>query len=196
MSEFVSLYPERDPYTLAATVHHDKPGPQKRFGGHWTDFGTITVQFVRVYDVGPVHNIGFNNGYDKDADLDGLTIRAQYESKARPSDWPGSRVYGWDIWYQDCYSVELKRAEAMVKRLRSINAKMDKLEQQFGRPATFGAYVLRVCQIVGAKLFADVSDDNWSWEHPYWNPVNADSMVWVIDNMRPREVDERAESVA
>jgi len=192
--KYAGFYPDRNPYRLAAIIHHDKPGPQKRFGGHWSDWGTITVHFARVYDNGPTHNITF--GHDKDGDLDALVIRAQYNVKPDSYDSPLSRVYGWGVYYQDCYSVELDRATAMVKRLTRINARMAKLEQQYGRPATFGAYVLRICEIVGARLWADSSADGWSWEFPYWQQVNCDSMVWVIDNMRPREADERAESVA
>lgn len=54
--------------------------------------------------------------------------------------------YGWDIEYRQPYNVDLQRAEEMVKALRIVQRKMNRIHQLIGRPATFGQYLARAAQ--------------------------------------------------
>lgn len=50
-------------------------------------------------------------------------------------------------------SVDLRRAEMMVRVLRRVSKAMDRLNDQFGYATTFGAYILRAAKALGIKRF-------------------------------------------
>lgn len=54
--------------------------------------------------------------------------------------------YGWSVEYREPYTVDLQRAEQMVKALRQIGRRQDKVHELIGRPATFGQYLARAAQ--------------------------------------------------
>jgi hypothetical protein len=74
----------------------------------------------------------------------------------------GQPSYGWRVEYGDVCTVDEREAEQMLKALRRINRGVDKLRDQFGSPATFGAYVLRVAKAMGVKrlVFPSVHEEN------------------------------------
>lgn len=63
---------------------------------------------------------------------------------------PDRRLYGWDLEYREVYSVNAHRAERMAKTLDTIARRMQKTAQTFGAPSTFGAYLARVADAIGA----------------------------------------------
>lgn len=81
------------------------------------------------------------------SEFDGLMVNST-SNRTMPS----SLSYGWDVEYQ-VYSVDLRRAETMVRLLRRVNKAMDRLNDQFGYAATFGAYTLRAAKALRVKRF-------------------------------------------
>ena len=83
---------------------------------------------------------------DEELPLADLTIEALVN--AEHADLGAS--YGWSIDYSDVYHVDLRRADAMAKLLKTIGKRMDKSSAQYGRPATFGAFVAHAARAIGA----------------------------------------------
>ncbi len=81
-------------------------------------------------------------------DLDDLVLSGQGES-----NYPQSGCYGWDVEYRSVFSVDLPRAQGMVKVLAKLKRKLDKMNMELGYSATFPAYVLRVALALGIKKF-------------------------------------------
>lgn len=84
------------------------------------------------------------------------------DSQGRDSDEP-RHLYGWDYEYKDCYSVDTRRAGEMYKTLQAIEKRTAALEAKYGRPATFGAYVARIANAIGADtiVFVETPDTGW-----------------------------------
>lgn len=59
--------------------------------------------------------------------------------------------YGYELEYHQPYRVNLRQLEFMVKFMRKVNAKLTKLEEQWGRPEDLAAYCARAVQVVGGK---------------------------------------------
>jgi len=59
-------------------------------------------------------------------------------------------LYGFDCRYHDVYTIDRTTAEAMGKTLRAIDTRLDKLAAKYGAPATFGQYLARVAEAIGA----------------------------------------------
>lgn len=78
--------------------------------------------------------------------LDHLRVTSQ----GNDSDGARRRLYGWEVEYRDVYTVDRREAARMHKTLTAVERKLDALNDRYGRPATFGAYLLRVAAALGA----------------------------------------------
>src|SRR5207244_4793347 len=70
----------------------------------------------------------------------------------------------WNALYRDVSSVNASEAATMQKTFAKLERGMAKAESDYGRPATFGAYVQRVAKVLGIKQigFYPPSDDMWA----------------------------------
>lgn len=59
-------------------------------------------------------------------------------------------LYGWEVEYRDLFSIDLRKAQQMAKTLATIEKRIDALNEKYGRPGTFGTYLLRVADAIGA----------------------------------------------
>ena len=98
----------------------------------WGDGATITLSPVALN--GKVRL--FTEGAFEDLRCQGMISR----------DW--DYAYGVSLAYGKPYTVDLGRAESMVKTLRGIQAKLDKLEVKFGH-TDFPGYAARLCDSMG-----------------------------------------------
>ncbi len=62
-------------------------------------------------------------------------------------------AYAWHVGYHQPYSVDLDRARVMVATLGRVERRLVQLSGQFGRPESFGAYLLRVATVLKASRF-------------------------------------------
>lgn len=70
-------------------------------------------------------------------DLEGLRITSQ------GNDFPSNgqrELYAWEVEYCEVYRVSARRIRQMCQTLVAIERRMDKLEERYGRPASFGAF--------------------------------------------------------
>lgn len=79
--------------------------------------------------------------------LGNLRVTSQGNQDASPR-----RLYGFDVEYRDVFAIDRRSAERMAKTLKTIETRMAKLADKFGHPATFGQYLARVANAIGAKF--------------------------------------------
>lgn len=99
---------------------------------------------------GEVLNPQFDNygtAYERSVgDFDSLVVSAQRDAMESEHFLPW---YGFGVEFDKFGGVKLKRAESMVKVLRKIERKLDKLQEDFGYPADFSTYLIRVANALG-----------------------------------------------
>jgi len=131
---------------------------------------------VRITDDSQLR--GVSDDYSGRRVLECLEIRAQLD-RGYAAEGKGS--YGWSIEYRQPFSVSLHDAERMTATLRGVAVKLAKLDDKYGPPATFGAYVARVGDALGINEFviprspeADVRmGDSWRVGNA------ADAVAWL-----------------
>lgn len=96
---------------------------------------------------------------DRDADYGGLLLdNLRASSQGCSSDTPRN-LYGFTVDYRDVYSCDRHYAEGMAKTLKTIERRMAKLADQYGRPVTFGQYLARLAAAVKATAFVFTERD-------------------------------------
>jgi len=105
------------------------------------------------------------NDHDDRADYNGLHLYDLQVQSQGCSDDETRHLYGFETEYRNVFSVDTRRAIAMAKTLQTIDKRQEKLNEQYGRPATFGAYLARIAQIIGADCF--IRPDGPQYGHAY-----------------------------
>lgn len=109
----------------------------------------IRAEPVVVYENGCVRNVSWERLGDAENTqgcLEKLRISCQGNAEQR-----GRGVYAWEVEYDEVRWLRLQQAKAIVKTLETIDRKMAKAEREWGPPATYGQFVLRVAKAIGAK---------------------------------------------
>jgi hypothetical protein len=78
--------------------------------------------------------------------LQNLMVTSQLDSKSTLS-------YGWQVRYHDVYAVDERMARHMAQTLTTIRKRMEHATAKYGRPTTYGQFVARVAQAIGATAF-------------------------------------------
>lgn len=107
----------------------------------------INLSLCYLTEAGELRNFVSSGSLAEDP-YDGLRITALADANADLGD-----TYGWRAEYRDIFSVDLHRAESMVKTLRKITRGMEKLNAELGYPETFASYAARVAKVLGVKKF-------------------------------------------
>jgi hypothetical protein len=120
-----------------------------------------------------------------------LRIRCQGDSDSRTRAADREQVYGFTVDYQDQYSVDVRKAERMYKTLKTIATKMEKIQEARGYVRSFGEYIGRVAEAIGAKGIGidhgrahnRVSGQRYQWQTigEGINSTNALIWRWVED---------------
>lgn len=106
-----------------------------------------------------------------------LQVHAQLTTYKQRVDRPF--FYGYGYSYRGMYDVDLRRAEVMVKTLRQIGKRMEKLEQTFGYPQDLGAFMTHLTRAIGSDASHPFGyaaearrpghtydDSSWRWLNP------------------------------
>jgi hypothetical protein len=130
-----------------------------------------------------------------DDPLDDLTISA-YLDPERPDDNGRALTWGWGIEYRDLHSVDERRAAVMLATLRRIRAAMDRTAARYGRPVTFGAYLLHAAAALRIDRYTyrtdpDAPNPDATYSAVDWTTTNAaGAETWTLGAarraMRPR----------
>lgn len=101
------------------------------------------------YEIGHPYSFRFFDEYthSDECQLAGLVVDAQGDIK---EDTP---LYAERLHYRDPHSVELRRAEWMVKCLRRIDRRLDSMYQEFGPPGNYTQHLVRVASILKSNGF-------------------------------------------
>lgn len=71
-------------------------------------------------------------------------------SQGNDSDGAAARLYGYDVHYHTT-RVERRDAERMAKTFARLDKALDKLRATRGHASTYGEYVARIAEVLGAK---------------------------------------------
>ena len=85
-------------------------------------------------------------------------------------------LYAWSFEYHDAYTVDLPRAEIMVKTLRDIRRKMDKVDARLGSADRFATYVMRVALALDISKFVVLSGTTYD---DYRVLDNGSAIYWI-----------------
>ncbi len=94
---------------------------------------------------------------------DGLVIDCQIDPTCGKGD-KHYHSYGWEVAYREQYSVNLEKAQVIVKALSKIGAALKRKHDREGAPVTFGQYMVRVLTVmgVGHAVIVNYRDRNLS----------------------------------
>jgi hypothetical protein len=94
---------------------------------------------------------------DHPLELADLAARCQIDGRM------GSESYGWSVQYRNLYSVDLGSANRILKTLRTIDRRMDKMIEREGQPQSFGQFVNRFMRAIGASIIVDSAKNETQW---------------------------------
>ena len=73
--------------------------------------------------------------------------------------------YAWEASYKNTHHVDLAQAEKMVKTLRSINRKYEKLTSTLGEPESFGSYIVYIANSLKIKTVTFYREERSSYDN-------------------------------
>jgi hypothetical protein len=130
---------------LAFLLHADDDRNAGRSIPGFTTNLILRAELVHLTSDGDLRNI---------LDSDNLGLASlQVRGQANLDDTAQGRSYGWSYAYEQPYSVDLRRARAMATTLGRLQTRLEKLTARYGHPESFGAYVLRVAEVLGVRRF-------------------------------------------
>lgn len=115
------------------------------------------------------------------AHLANLCIKAQRNiGPDRDHDW-----YGFALEYREVFSAGLAELEMMTKGLRSIRRKLDKLDEQFGRPQDLVTFCARVAVAIGCTDRSPFGQwcDEITFDGTHYKWTDADGLRYALDKI-------------
>lgn len=156
MSEKVKYNEDREGRPVMAFMRHELPDYNR-------DFGHITFTFIAPRDNEPY---GVGSGHP----LDDLEVSCQYDEKSP------EKLYAFSVEYRS-YSVNLDWARVIVKTLEKIEKAMQKLETEWGQPADYGAWVIRVMRVLGIEKVMYQFSGHYGKEYRTWSVTD---VSWLV----------------
>lgn len=136
-------------------LYHDKP---KSYRSEWDCYGHFNIYLVREDENGKTRNFS-SSGWEISG-YASLCVSGQYHVK----NGEVSEIYGSKIEYREPLSVDLERAELMLKTLKGIHKRMDKIADEWGLAKDFyilTAYFLKAVGAAGWKTSRDRSESSY-----------------------------------
>lgn len=140
-----------------------------------TEYGIRRIRAIPGFDTRDGFVTPMFTPYDEDTHLTDFEVTA-YLDHHHDEAWGQAHQF-------TPHTVDLRRAEALVRVLRKVERGMDKAHQQFGHPTTFHTYLLQVAYALRIKRFLVRKDDG----QPYPNGMHylthtAPSIAyWIAD---------------
>ena len=75
------------------------------------------------------------------------------------------RLYGFAVEYRNVGSVDQRAAERMATTLKTIDKRMEALDETFGRPSGFGQYLARVAAAIKCETFVFKQGASRGWSY-------------------------------
>lgn len=94
-------------------------------------------------------------------------------------------LYGFEVRYRDVYTVDQWKAKRMYDTLRTIGTRLEKLDAKYGSAATFGAYLARVAEAIGADAFVFPAgrQRGWSYSENEQRIEDIRQGIYAVDGM-------------
>lgn len=127
----------------------------------------------------------FSGSYADESALADLGVSAQSTTSNSYSD-AGGTFYGYGADYLSPYRVDQARAEMMVKTLRSVTRKLEKLSSQLGEARDLAAYLPRFAIAIGATgpapFLRRIEGEERDLYGDGYKHMNADSLGYWLDH--------------
>ena len=140
----------------------------------------VKADRIRNVSDEPIHGLALNN----------LQVTSQGNS-----DDTTRHLYGFDVEFRNVFSVDARKAAAMHKTLTTIDKRMATVTEKYGNPATFGAYLARVAQAIGADAFVLPSNDppakSWTYDNIAHRILTVADGIYHVDGRVRAWVNER-----
>jgi hypothetical protein len=150
----------------------------------------LTPQDMQDIDNGaglraPVANDRIRNVCDDDAlYLRGLRLGSLTVTSQGDSDSANRRLYAWGVEYRNVFSVDRQSAEGMAKTLAAIERRMEAIAVKYGQPATFGAYLLRMADAIGAtRIVIPAGEIRSSYDDRQHRVLSLDDGAYAVDRL-------------
>lgn len=101
---------------------------------------------VMLANTGEIRNFS-TVGFDADP-LGDLHVSAQLDGGTA-----NEQAYGFKVEYREAFSVDLARADAMLKTLRKVERGLERIRSELGYAESYPAYLARVAKVLGIKQF-------------------------------------------
>jgi hypothetical protein len=119
--------------------------------------------------------------------LHDLRVRSQGSDDRTPRE-----LYGFDVAYCDVYKVDRSAAEQMAKTLTTIERRMAKTQAKYGNAVTFGQYLARVAEAIGATaIVVPLTSHGWSYSDNDQRIMPIADGVYHADNMISKWIREK-----
>lgn len=147
----------------------------------WSSFGpTLRVRAVPLFLTpdGPRNpDADYPNTDPAAAALADLQCEASLDASA-VRDYDDARLFGGSPEYRSPYRVDLARAEIMTATLRRIERHTDKVAAKYGPPDTFGAYLARFADAIGARAVIRYAEPVTTYHGDFqrWTPADLPSL--------------------
>jgi len=123
-----------------------------------SEFGNIELHLLETHDEGEIGAAGYSS-FEGDVMRD-FVVSCQWDTGR---DQFTGDAYAFEVGYRDTHCTRLPKLERMVKFLRRIVRRLDKLDEQWGRPVDFPTYVRRVAAVLNIKEGAVWSRSTHEW---------------------------------
>lgn len=130
-----------------------------------------------------------------------LRIRCQGDDDSRQRAADREQVYGFSCEYHDVHTVDASKAERMHKTLKTIAAKLDKFNETRGYIRSFGEYVGRIAEAIGAAGIGIDHGKPRQYSSRYeWQSIGdginrTNGLVWQwIEEGKPKPATETAQT--
>lgn len=139
-------------------------------------------------EVGTIPYDRIRNVREMEAAVPGMDLSDLYIGSQGCDEDSPRRLYGWEIHYRDVHSIDRRRAERMARTLKSIEARMERTNAKYGRATTFGGYVLRVADAIGATRIvlreaSEKASRGWSYDHSSHRILDLRDGQYAVDQL-------------
>ena len=118
--------------------------------------------------------------------LSGFTVTCQSDSDGLSRhDEPRTQPYGWEYGIERSGPVTLEAMQQALPYLRKISAKLEKLAEDAGPCASYGAYVQRIAVALGVSVMVNKHTPRSGWANENASQLRdrpAKDIAWFIDN--------------
>jgi hypothetical protein len=121
-------------------------------------------------------------------DLDDLRVYSQGndEDRSRSNEDSARHLYAWEVQYDSVGRVDRSaKLRAMANTLDTLRKRMSTMANKYGEPASFGQYLMRVAQAIGATeiIIRRGANRGWSYDDCDYDHLELKHGAYQVDRI-------------